>query len=66
MNGEVYCTDFKNKSDVQSCKNIKGVNMIGRTLKIREGVVEALLKRGTIGEQLYDFIPRKSTIGCLP
>lgn len=66
MNGEVYCTDFKNKSDVQSCKNIKGVNMIGRTLKIRERVVEALLKRGTIGEQLYDFIPRKSTIGCLP
>lgn len=57
MNGEVYCTDFKNKGDVQSCRNIKGINMIGRTLKIQERVVEVLLKRGTIGEQFYDFIP---------
>lgn len=65
MNREVYCTDFKNKGKVQSCRNIKGINMIGRTLKIRERVVEAMVKRGTIGEQLYDFIPRKSAIGCL-
>ena len=53
---------FKNKADVQSCSNYRGVKLISHTMKLWERVVEARLRREVIiSEQQYGFMPRKST-----
>ena len=64
MNGEesVLVPIFKNKGDVQSCSNYRGIKLISHTMKLWERVVEARLRREvTINEQQYGFMPRKST-----
>ena len=53
---------FKNKGDVQSCSNYRGIKLISHTMKLWERVVEARLRcEVTISEQQYGFVPRKST-----
>ena len=53
---------FKNKGNVQSCSNYRGIKLISHTTKLWERVVEARLRREvTISEQQYGFMPRKST-----
>ena len=50
---------FKNKGDVQSCSNYRG-------MKLWERVVEARLRcEITISEQQYGFMPRKSTTDAM-
>ena len=52
---------FKNKGNVQSCSNYRGIKLISHTMKLWERVVEARLRREvTISEQQYGFMPRKS------
>ncbi|KAK3529130.1 hypothetical protein QTP70_016558 [Hemibagrus guttatus] len=53
---------FKNKGDVQSCSNYRGIKLMSHTLKLWERVVEARLRKVVeICEQQYGFMPRKST-----
>ncbi|KAF7666398.1 hypothetical protein LDENG_00012110 [Lucifuga dentata] len=53
---------FKNKGDVQSCGNYRGIKLMSHTMKLWERVVEARLRAEvSISEQQYGFMPRKST-----
>lgn len=53
---------FKNKGDVQSCGNYRGIKLMSHTMKLWERVVEARLRAEvSICEQQYGFMPKKST-----
>ncbi|KAK2917518.1 hypothetical protein Q8A73_004265 [Channa argus] len=53
---------IKNKGDVQSCGNYRGIKLMSHTMKLWESVVEARLRAEvSICEQQYGFMPRKST-----
>ncbi|KAK3560072.1 hypothetical protein QTP86_033795 [Hemibagrus guttatus] len=57
---------FKNKGDVQSCSNYRGIKLMSHTLKLWERVVEARLRKVVeICEQQYGFMPRKSTTDAI-
>ncbi|KAK3571395.1 hypothetical protein QTP86_010707 [Hemibagrus guttatus] len=57
---------FKNKGDVQSCSNYRGIKLMSHTMKIWERVVEARLRKVVeICEQQYGFMPRKSTTDAI-
>ncbi|KAI5100996.1 gastrula zinc finger protein XlCGF28.1-like [Silurus meridionalis] len=53
---------FKNKGDVQTCSNYRGIKLISHTIKLWERVVKARLREEvSICEQQYGLMPRKST-----
>ncbi|KAK3560556.1 hypothetical protein QTP86_010961 [Hemibagrus guttatus] len=57
---------FKNKCDVQSCSNYRGIKLMSHTMKLWERVVEARLRKVVeICEQQYGFMPRKSTTDAI-
>ncbi|KAK3558298.1 hypothetical protein QTP86_014684 [Hemibagrus guttatus] len=57
---------FKNKGDVQSCSNYRGINLMSHTMKLCERVVEVRLRKVVeICEQQYGFMPRKSTTDAI-
>ncbi|KAK3524445.1 hypothetical protein QTP70_029322 [Hemibagrus guttatus] len=57
---------FKNKGDVQSCSNYRGIKLMSHTMKLWERVVEARLRKVVdICEQQYGFVPRKSTTDAI-
>ncbi|KAK3525556.1 hypothetical protein QTP86_034849 [Hemibagrus guttatus] len=57
---------FKNKGDVQSCSNYRGIKLMSHTMKLWERVVEARLRKVVeICEQQYSFMPRKSTTDAI-
>ena len=57
---------FKNKGDVQSCSNYRGIKLISHTMKLWERVIEARLReKVVICEQQYGFMPKKSTTDAL-
>ncbi|KAK3553330.1 hypothetical protein QTP70_000851 [Hemibagrus guttatus] len=57
---------FKNKGDVQSCSNYRGLKLMSHTMKVWERVVEARLRKVVeICEQQYGFMPRKSTTDAI-
>ncbi|KAK3531040.1 hypothetical protein QTP70_007883 [Hemibagrus guttatus] len=58
---------FKNKGDVQSCSNYRGIKLMSHTMKLWERVVEAGFKRKVVEicEQQYCFMPRKSTTDAI-
>ncbi|KAK3531499.1 hypothetical protein QTP70_023281 [Hemibagrus guttatus] len=57
---------FKNKGDVQSCSNYRGIKLMSHTMKLWERVVEARLREVVeICEQQYGFMPRKSTTDAI-
>ncbi|KAK3548620.1 hypothetical protein QTP70_015565, partial [Hemibagrus guttatus] len=57
---------FKNKGDVQSCSNYRGIKLMSQTMKVWERVVEARLRKVVeICEQQYGFMPRKSTTDAI-
>ncbi|KAK3548323.1 hypothetical protein QTP70_010196 [Hemibagrus guttatus] len=57
---------FKNKGDVQSCNNYRGIKLMSHTMKVWERVVEARLRKVVeICEQQYGFMPRKSTTDAI-
>ncbi|KAK3541761.1 hypothetical protein QTP86_003520 [Hemibagrus guttatus] len=62
----VLVTIFKNKGDVQSCSNYRGIKLMSHTMKLWERVVEARLRKVVeICEQQYGFMPRKSTTDAI-
>ena len=57
---------FKNKGDVQSCSNYRGIKLISHSMKLWEKVVERRLRSElTFSEQQYGFMPGKSTTDAL-
>ncbi|KAK3542928.1 hypothetical protein QTP70_007300 [Hemibagrus guttatus] len=57
---------FRNKGDVQSCSNYRGIKLMSHTMKLWERVVEARLRKVVeICEQQYGFMPRKSTTDAI-
>ncbi|KAK3552516.1 hypothetical protein QTP86_013249 [Hemibagrus guttatus] len=57
---------FKNKGDVQSCSNYRGIKLMSHTMKVWERVVEARFRKVVeICEQQYGFMPRKSTTDAI-
>ncbi|KAK3559553.1 hypothetical protein QTP86_013720 [Hemibagrus guttatus] len=57
---------FKNKGDVQSCSNYRGIKLMSHTMKLWERVVEARLRKVVeICEQQYGFMPRKRTTDAI-
>ncbi|KAK3512329.1 hypothetical protein QTP70_005794 [Hemibagrus guttatus] len=57
---------FKNKGDVQSCSNYRGIKLMSHTMKLWERVVEARVRKVVdICEQQYGFLPRKSTTDAI-
>ncbi|KAK3550470.1 hypothetical protein QTP86_029428 [Hemibagrus guttatus] len=62
----VLVSIFKNKGDVQSCSNYRGIKLMSHTMKLWERVVEARLRKVVeICEQQYGFMPRKSTTDAI-
>ena len=67
---EIKCTVlvpiFKNKGDVHSCGNYRGIKLLSHTMKVWERIVEARLRgEVTICEQQYGFMPGKSTTDAM-
>ncbi|KAK3505805.1 hypothetical protein QTP70_019713, partial [Hemibagrus guttatus] len=57
---------FKNKGDMQSCSNYRGIKLMSHTMKLWERVMEARLRKVVeICEQQYGFMPRKSTTDAI-
>ena len=57
---------FKNKGDVQSCSNYRGIKLISHTMKLWERIVEKRLRRDLkFSNQQYGYIPRKSITDAL-
>ena len=57
---------FKNKGDVQSCSNYRGIKLIGHTMKLWERIIERRLRGDlTFSNQQYGFMPGKSTTDAL-
>ena len=57
---------FKNKGDVQSCSNYRGIQLISHSMKLWERVVERRLRSElTFSEQQYGFMPGKSITDAL-
>ena len=64
--GLIMILFFKNKSDVQTCNNYRGITLISHTMKLWERVVERRLRSElTFSEQQYGFMPGKSTTDAL-
>ena len=62
----VLITIFKNKGDVQSCSNYRGIKLISHTMKLWERIVEKRLRRDLkFSHQQYGFKPGKCTTDAL-
>ena len=57
---------FKNKGDVHSCSNYRGIKLISHTMKLWERIVEKRLRSDLkFSNQQYGFMPGKSTTDAL-
>ena len=57
---------IKNKGDVQSCTNYRGINLMSHTMKLWERVIEHRLRRVTsVTQNLFGFMPGRSTMEAI-
>ncbi len=57
---------FKNKGDVQSCSNYRGIKLLSDAMKIWERVVETRLRRVVrISDEQFGFMPGRSTTDAI-
>ena len=57
---------FKNKGDVQSCTNYRGIKLMSHTMKLWERVIEHRLRRGTkVTQNQFGFMPGRSTMEAI-
>ena len=53
---------YKNKGDIQSCSNYRGIKLMCHTMKLWERVIEHKLKQNVkISENQFGFMPVRST-----
>jgi hypothetical protein len=57
---------FKNKGDVQSCTNYRGIKLMSHTMKLWERVIEHRLRRLTsVTKNQFGFMPGRSTMEAI-
>ena len=57
---------FKNKGDVQSCTNYRGIKLMSHTMKLWERVIEHRLRRVTsVNQNQFGFMPGRSTMEAI-
>jgi Reverse transcriptase (RNA-dependent DNA polymerase) len=57
---------FKNKGDIQSCTNYRGIKLMNHTMKLWERVIEYRLRKlTTLSKNQFDFMPERSTIEAI-
>ncbi|CAO2183052.1 unnamed protein product [Urochloa humidicola] len=57
---------FKNKGDVQSCTNYRGIKLMSHTMKLWERVIEHRLRRVTnVTQNRFGFMPGRSTMEAI-
>ncbi|AQK73740.1 Retrovirus-related Pol polyprotein LINE-1 [Zea mays] len=57
---------FKNKGDVQSCTNYRGIKLMSHTMKLWERVIEHRLRKLTsVTQNQFGFMPGRSTMETL-
>ena len=57
---------YKNKGDIQSCNNYRGIKLMSHTMKLWERVIEHRLRRmTTISENQFGFMPGRSTMDAI-
>ena len=53
---------YKNKGDVQSCNNYRGIKLLSHTMKVWEREVEMKVRRTvSISDNQFGFMPGRST-----
>jgi len=53
---------YKNKVDIQSCLNYRGIKLMCRTMKLWERVIEHRLSQNVeVSENQFGFMPGRST-----
>ena len=54
---------YKNKGDIQSCSNYRGIKLMSHTMKLWERVIEQRLRKETsVSENQFGFMPGRSTM----
>ena len=57
---------FKEKGDVQNCKNYRGIKLTSHTLKVYERVLDKRLREETeIGEEQFGFMSGRGTVDAI-
>ena len=57
---------FKNKGDVQSCTNYRGIKLMSHTMKLWERVIEHCIRRVTsVTQNQFGFMPGRSTMEAI-
>ncbi|AQK67802.1 Retrovirus-related Pol polyprotein LINE-1 [Zea mays] len=57
---------FKNKGDVQSCTNYRGIKLMSHTMKLWERVIEHRLRKLTsVTQNQFGFMPGRSTMEAI-
>jgi hypothetical protein len=57
---------FKNKVDVQSCTNYRGIKLMSHTMKLWERIIEHRLRGVTnVNENQFGFMPERSTMEAI-
>jgi hypothetical protein len=57
---------FKNKGDVQSCTNYRGIKLMSHTMKLWERVIEHRLRTATsVTQNQFGFMPERSTMEAI-
>ena len=57
---------YKNKGDIQSCNNHRGIKLISHTMKLWKMVIEHHLRRITsVKEKQFVFMPSRSTMKAI-
>ena len=57
---------FKNKGDIQSCTNYRGIKLMSHTMKLWERVIEHRLRRMTsVTKNQFGFMPGRSTMEAI-
>ena len=53
---------YKEKGNIQECKNYRGINLLQHALKLWERVIDGRLRKIiSIAEDQFGFVPRKGT-----
>jgi hypothetical protein len=57
---------FKNKENVQSCTNYRGIKLMSHTMKLRERIIEHRLRGVTnVNENQFGFMPGRLTMEAI-
>jgi Reverse transcriptase (RNA-dependent DNA polymerase) len=57
---------FKNKGDIQSCTNYRGIKLMSHTMKLWERMIEHRLRKlTTVSKNQFGFMPGRSTMEAI-